>query len=107
MAGNYMATILKLQKALNTDGDRILFSRSQFYSVEQNRAITMFIISRAAVDAETRKTKNIELFKSARLVYCLFFIRNLWFLRKGRDIPKSNIESFDKIWDEYLESNLE
>ena len=56
--------IHKLQRALNNKGMKILYSTSQFYSEEQNRPVTVYILKRAIYDETKGKNVNMELFKS-------------------------------------------
>lgn len=82
--------IRKLQIALNSKGQRILCNRSQFYSEQQNRPVTIYKVMQSVFDANTGKNKHIELFSSASQIQVVLFMRNFWFLIQGKDIPPTN-----------------
>ena len=82
--------IRKLQRALNTKGMKILYSTTQFYSEDQDRPVTMYIIKRAVYDEEKGKNINIELFKSTSQIQIVLFLRDMWFEVIGKEVPKDN-----------------
>jgi len=89
MASNSV-NIHRLQRALNSRGYNILYSTSQFYSKDQNRPITQYIIKQATYDAEKDKMVNTELFKSFSQIQILLYLRDLWYSVNGQEIPKDN-----------------
>ena len=89
MASN-TTLIRKLQTALNTKGMKILYSTSQFYSEEQNRPITMYVIKRAVYDEQRGRNTNVELFKSTSQIQIVLFLRDLWYEVNGKEIPTDN-----------------
>lgn len=82
--------IHRLQIALNSKGQRILCNRSQFYSEQQNRPVTIYKVSQSVFNEQTGKNQHIELFSSASQIQVVLFMRNLWFLIQGREIPPTN-----------------
>ncbi len=89
MASN-TTLIHKLQTALNTKGMKILYSTSQFYSEEQNRPITMYVVKRAIYDEQKGRNTNVELFKSTSQIQIVLFLRDLWYEVNGKEIPTDN-----------------
>ena len=89
MASNTVM-IRKLQTALNRNGDKILYSTTQFYSDKQDRPVTMYIVKRAVFDEEKGKSVNVELFKSTSQIQIVLFLRDLWYELQGMEIPKNN-----------------
>ena len=70
--------IHKLQQALNTKGQKILYQTSQFWSVDQNRPVTMYHIKQAYYDDSVGKTKSTEIFKSASQIQVVQFLASMW-----------------------------
>ena len=100
--------IRKLQFALNTKGLRILCNRSQFYSEQQQRPVTIYKVNQAILNPETGKNRSIELFKSVSEIQIVLFLRNLWCLVQGKEIPETNhlkgADEFQAKWDEFEKS---
>lgn len=94
MKGNTQ-TILKLQTALNAEGDMILQRTTQFYSKEQRSAVTVYHIERAVWNEEKQKYINTELFKSASQLQVILFLRDVLFINRGQPLPVDN-----DIWNE-------
>lgn len=89
MASN-STMIHKLQRAINSKGDKILYSTQQFYSDKQNRPVTMYILRRAVYDSEKGKNNNVELFKTTSQIQVVLFLRDLWYEINGLPIPDNN-----------------
>lgn len=70
--------IHKLQQALNTKGQKILYQTSQFWSNDQNRPVTMYHIKQAYYDESVGKTKSTEIFKSASQIQVVQFLADMW-----------------------------
>lgn len=96
--------IYKLQKGLNSTGRKILWNRSQFFSEQQNRPVTIYVISESQFNQKTGKVRNVELFRSASEIQVVFFMRNLWFLQIGKEIPDTHFGDFEIKWKSYLET---
>ena len=95
----------KLQIALNSKGQRILCNRSQFYSEQQNRPVTIYKVSQSVFDETSGKNRHIELFSSASQIQVVLFMRNFWFLIQGKEIPPTNrmkgAAEFERKWEEF------
>ena len=96
----YMASnttmIRKLQTALNRNGMKILYSTTQFYSDEQDRPVTMYILKQAVYNSEKQKHVNIELFKSTSQIQIVLYLRDMWYEVQGKEIPDNN-ETWNSI----------
>ena len=79
-------------------GMKILYSTTQFYSEDQDRPVTMYILKQAVWDDEKGRNNNIELFKSTSQIQILLFLRDLWYELNGKEIPTDN-ETWNKIRD--------
>ena len=88
--------IKKLQTALNRNGDKILYSTTQFYSDKQDRPVTMYVVKRAVFDENKGKNMNIELFKSTSQIQVVLYLRDLWYELQGMEVPKNN-ETWNNI----------
>ena len=89
MASNSVL-IHKLQQAINGKGGKILYTTSQFYSVEQNRPVTIYHVKQAVYDEDKDKMVNMELFKSTSQIQIVLFLRDLWYEINGWEVPKDN-----------------
>lgn len=105
-SSQYSKQIRNLQLALNKKGCNILFSRKQFFSEKYNYAMTLYIISQSVLDGETGKKRSIELFSTTNQVHCLLFMRNLWYLVNGQEVPETNLDDFNAKWKEVTMQNL-
>lgn len=99
--------LYKLQYALNSKGMRILCNRSQFYSEQQNRPITIYKISQSVNDEVSGKNRHIELFSTPSEIQAVLFLRNLWYMINNKEIPPTNqmkgAEEFERKWNEFYE----
>lgn len=111
MPSSNSTMIYKLQVALNSKGMRILCNRSQFYSEQQNRPVTMYKISQSRHNPQTGKNTHVELFNSASEIQIVLFLRNLWYAVNGKPIPPTNqmkgAEIFEQAWKTFEETELE
>ena len=107
MPASNSTMIRKLQFALNQKGYRILSNRSQFYSDEQQRPVTMYKITQSVWDPKTEKYRHVELFTSASEIQIVLFLRNLWYLVNDKPIPKTNhmkgAAEFERKWKAFLD----
>lgn len=97
--------IHKLQVALNSKGQRVLCNRSQFYSEQQNRPVTIYKVVQSVFDENSGKNRHIELFSSASQIQVVLFMRNYWYLLQGQDIPPTNqmkgAAEFERKWNDF------
>ena len=96
MANSNSTMIHKLQKALNLQGQKILYNTSQFYSDKQERPITFYHIKRAVYNEQTGKNKNEEIFKTTSQIQVVLFLRDYLFLVEGKELPTDN-ETWNEI----------
>ena len=101
--------IYKLQVALNAHNMRIILSRQQFFSEEQNRPVTIYKVSQSR--ATDIRVQHIELFTSASQIQIVLFLRNLWYAYNGNPIPPTNqikgAEEFENKWDAFSDIELQ
>ncbi len=101
MAASNSTLIHRLQQALNMKGCKILYSTSQFYSMAQNRPVTIYHIKRAIADESGKKTTSVELFKSASQIRVVLFLRDLWYEVNGWEIPQDN-----EFWNQHKNETI-
>lgn len=101
MASN-STNIHRLQRAINNKGGTILYNTTQFYSFEQDRPITVYIVRQAFFDEQKQKTKYEELFSSTSQIQVLLFLRDYWFQMNGWEVPTDN-ELWNKAKEAYYE----
>lgn len=82
--------IHNLQKVLNKNGLRIMYSTSQFYSEQQDRPVTIYHVKQAVWDSKKGKFVNQELFNSTAQIYIVFYLRDLWYSLNGKELPTNN-----------------
>lgn len=100
MASNSIL-IHRLQQALNTKGCKILYSTSQWYSVTQNRPVTVYHIKRSVTNERTGREQPVELYKSASQIRVVLFLRDLWYEVNGWEIPQDN-----QFWNEHKHETM-
>ena len=105
MASNSV-TIHKLQQAINSKGFKLLYSTSQFYSDEQDRPVTIYVLKRAVWDEEKQKNKAVEVFKSTSQIQIVLYLRDLWYEINGWEVPHDN-PMWEKIKEKYAEKESE
>lgn len=95
-AGGQTRTIQKLQKALICEGEVIAINTSQFWSVDKHKMVTRYHIKKQIPDAENKnRSSNVELFSSCSQIQVTLFLRDLYYEKKGWEIPHDN-----PIWEE-------
>lgn len=85
-----IATIKKLQKAINSKGQKVLFCSSQFYSDDQDRVIQKYHIKQQVWDIENQKNKQVELFSSCSQIQICLFMRDMWYTLIRNPLPQDN-----------------
>lgn len=104
MSISQVQMIRKLQYVLNLHGQRILLKQSQFYSDEQDRAITKYFVQKSVQDENGGKNTTVELFSSCSQLQIMFFLRDLWYELNGQDIPTDN-EKWNTAKQKYYEAH--
>ena len=111
MPASNSSMIRKLQIALNSRGAKLLCNRSQFYSDQQHRPVTIYKICQSVWNSSTEKYNHVELFSSASEIQCVLFLRNLWYAVNCKPIPPTNkmkgSEFFERSWKAFEEAGLE
>lgn len=96
--------IRKLQIALNSRGCKVLCNRSQFYSEEQKRPVTMYKVAQSFMTS-TGRSSHKTLFESASQIQIVLFMRNLWYSINNKEIPPTNnmkgAERFTQAWEAF------
>ena len=101
MPSSNITMVKKLQQAINNKGEKILYTTSQFYSDEQDRPITIYIIKKAVFDEKKNKNVNVELFSSTSLIQIVLFLRDYWYELNGEEVPTDN-EEWNRIKADYM-----
>ena len=96
------ALIKKLQRAINAQGYKLLYSTSQFYSEQEDRPITVYVLKKSIWDEEKQKTRSLELFKFTSQIQIVLYLRDLWYEINGWEVPTDN-EQWTKIKEKYME----
>lgn len=91
MPASNRVMIHKLQNAINQNGGKILYEKSQFFSNEQNRPVTLYKICQA-ITTDTGNHKKEKLFESTSMIQIVFFLRDIWCYIRGQEIPTDNAE---------------
>ena len=89
MPASNRTMIHKLQNAINQNGGRILYEKTQFFSEDQNRPVTIYRISQATI-TDTGKHKKEKLFESTSMIQIVLFLRDVWYTIQGEEIPTDN-----------------
>jgi len=97
--------IHKLQTAINMMGYKILYSTSQFYSVQQDRPVTIYAIKQAVWDEEKQKVRSVEMFKSTSQLQIVLFLRDFWYEINGWEVPTDN-EMWNEAKEKYYDKHL-
>lgn len=104
MASN-TTMIHKLQRAINSKGYKLLYSTSQFYSKDQDRPITQYILKQASYDPDKDKMVNTEIFKSFSQIQIVLYLRDYWYQINGMEIPKDN-PTWDRIKEQQAQQRI-
>lgn len=91
--------IRKLQQAINSKGDKILYHTKQFYSQKQDRPVTIYCVDRAYYDKTSGRTHSTEIFSSTSQIQIVLFLRDIWYEMNGKEPPQNN-----EIWNRAKEA---
>ena len=105
MPASNLSMIHKLQTAINMNGGVLLIDRTQFFSKEQNRPITMYRICETSkeLNKNGRPKKNC-LFEAASQIQVVLFLRDYWFVMQGKEMPPI---VNNKKWGEIREAHMD
>ena len=90
-AGAQSKTIKKLQQALLFEGELVLITTSQFWSIDKHKLVTRYHIKKQVQSAENKnKSSQVELFSSCSQIQITLFLRDYYYEVKGYEIPHDN-----------------
>ena len=100
---NFTSMARRLQGAINEKfGQKILLNRTQWYSEEENRPVTLFVVKKSIFDAERKRSYQIELFSTYSQIHLVLFLRDYWYELNGWEIPTDN-DTYQKQKRAYIE----
>lgn len=91
MPASNVSMIRKLQMAINQKGGVILLDKSQFFSDEQNRPVTLYRVC----TRNEQTGKKQRLFETPSQIQIVLYLRDYWFLMNGKELPTDNT-----MWEE-------
>ena len=95
-AAGQTRTIKKLQKALQFEGELILITTTQFFSLEKGTTVTRYHIKKQIQSDDDRyKSSQVELFSSCSQIQITLFLRDYYYEVKGYEVPHDN-----PIWEQ-------
>ena len=95
-AGGQTRTIQKLQTALRMEGEIIAIATSEFYSVDKDKMVKRYFVKKQVNDPDDKyKSSMVELFSSCSMIEVTLFLRDLYYEKKGWEIPTDN-----PVWEE-------
>ena len=90
MASN-IKTIKKLQLAINMNCPfRILYTTSQFYSVDKQMLVTKYCLRKAELDYTEHKSTSEEIFSTYSQLQIILYLRDLWYTWNNMELPTDN-----------------
>ena len=89
--------INKLIKALNMHGYMLMYNKKQFMGIEGSPH-NLYTITQAKWLPEKNKYGSTEIYKSTSTVRVVLFLRDMWFLEQGLELPTDN-----EMWNEIRE----
>jgi len=94
---NINDSIGKLIKALNMKGYMLMYNKKQFMGVE-GQPHNLYVITQAKWEPLKNRYGQVEVYKSTSTVRVVLFLRDLWFLECGKELPTDN-----QMWNEIRE----
>ena len=81
---------------------RILYTTSQFYSVDRQMPVTKYCLRKATIDYETHRSESEEIFSTYSQLQVIMYLRDLWYVWLDKELPTDNeiwenIKARDKI----------
>lgn len=96
MPASNRTMIHRLQNAINQRGGKILYEKTQFFSKQQERPVSIYRLSQSMDSPDGKKRHKEKLFESTSMIQLVLYLRDLWFYINGWDIPNDN-EEWNKI----------
>lgn len=90
-AAGQTQTIKKLQRALQFEGELILISTTQFYSVDKHKTVTRYHVKKQIQSDDKNKSSQVELFSSCSQIQITLFLRDYYYEITGQAIPHDNL----------------
>lgn len=91
MACAQTQTIKKLQQALQFEGELILITTTQFFSIDKHKVVTRYHIKKQVQSEDDRmKSSQVELFSSCSQIQITLFLRDYYYEIKGYEVPHDN-----------------
>lgn len=91
MAAGQTRTIKKLQQALQFEGEFILITTSQFFSLEKRATVTRYHVKKQIQSEDDKhKSSQVELFSSCSQIQITLFLRDYYYEIKGYEVPHDN-----------------
>lgn len=111
MPASNRAMIKKLQGAINNKikevgGTPLLYNTTQFFSEQQQRPITMYVVRTVLWDDKRNRNHYIELFKSTSQIQIVLYLRDYWFKLNDWELPTDN-ETWNEIREKIRQSEEE
>lgn len=89
MPASNRTMIHRLQNAINSKGGKILYEKTQFFSNDQKRPVSIYRLSQSLETKDSRHKKE-KLFESTSMIQLVLYLRDLWFYINGWEIPEDN-----------------
>lgn len=89
MPASNRTMIHKLQNAINSNGGKILYEKSQFFSDKEDRPVTLYKISQS-IDTSDGKRKKEKLFETPSMIQVVLYLRDVWYTMQGQELPTDN-----------------
>ena len=91
------AMIKKFQAAINEKfHEKLLYNKTQWYSDNQDRPVTTYVIRKAVWNEKKGKSIPQKLFSSTSQIQVVLFLRDYWYKMNGWEIPNDN-EQWNKV----------
>lgn len=101
MAVNLLKTARKLMSALNTRGYNLVYGSKQFIGRE-GKTHTYYSVYQAVWDEDKQKYLNQEIYGTTGMVRLTLFLRDMWFMENGWELPTDN-EMWNQLREEIKE----
>ena len=82
--------IHKLQNAINQHGGRILYEKTQFFSKDEKRPVSIYRISQSVPNEFGGRDKKEKLFETTSMIQIVLYLRDVWYSISGQEIPTDN-----------------
>lgn len=90
-AAGQTRTIKKLQQALQMQGELILITTSQFFSMDKHKTVTRYHIKKQVQSNTDRmKSSQVELFSACSQIQITLFLRDYYYEVMGYEVPHDN-----------------